>query len=101
MLQPITPVGSASLSASSTTGNVALVQPGGQSYTVWVYSLPGDDVAYIAFGTSSSVEATTSDIPIPPGVIVPFIVPALWTHVAAICASTETASLTFTSGHGA
>lgn len=100
MLQPITPVGSATLDATATTGSVALVQPGGQSFVVWVYSLPGDDVAYIAFG-ASDVEATTGDIPIPPGVIVPFVVPASWTYVAAICASTESASLTFTSGHGA
>lgn len=100
MLQPITPVGSATLDATASTGNVALVQAGGQSYTVWVYSLPADDVAYLAFG-ASDVEATAGGIPIPPGVIVPFVVPAGWTHVAAICASTETASLTFTSGHGA
>lgn len=97
MMNPFTPGGSAVLEATSTTGNVLLPTTGSQ---VLIYSPSANDAAFIAFGTASTVEAEVTDICIPPGFSRIFTIPAGTTYIAAICASTETATLYFTRGDG-
>lgn len=96
-LPPFTPAASASIDATDTTGNVALPPSGAQ---LLIYSPAANDAAFIAFGTASTVEAEVTDICIPPGFSRIFTIPDNTTYVAAICASTETATLYFTRGNG-
>jgi len=121
---PMTPrdQSTVSLTASGTTGNVALggsattTQGALQTTQIIVTSaattngLSGGTaaaVAYIRFGTSASVAATAPNgatpgsIPILPGSIQTFTIPTgYYTHVAAICPSTGAALLFFTQGYG-
>lgn len=94
MLNPFTPGASATLSASNTTGRVAL---GGSGFQVLIYSA-GSATTFIAFG-DSTVTATTSGIAIPSGFNRIFTIPAGATHVAGITAS-STATVYFTRGDG-
>lgn len=97
MMNPFTPGDSTSLDATDTTGSVALPTSGGMQ--VLIFAPAANDVAFIAFG-GSTVVATTADIAVPPGFNRIFTIPPGVTHVAAICDSTETASLFFTCGDG-
>lgn len=99
MLQPMTPVGSATLAATQATGSVALPGAGDAAFQVAVWSPAANDAAFIKFGTST-VEALVTDIAIGPGQRVVFTIPSTVTHVAAICGSGETATLYFTTGQG-
>lgn len=121
---PMTPrdQSTVSLAATSTTGNVAL---GGSATTTQgvlqttqiIVTSPATtnglsggtaaSIAYIRFGTSSAIAATAPNgatpgsIPILPGSIQTFTVPAsYYTHVAAITPSTGGATLFFTQGYG-
>ncbi len=92
---PLTPAGTASLSVSSVTSNVALAKA---TNTVMVTAPAGGAVCFIAFGTSA-VTAAVTDTPILPGSVQTFSVPGTATHVAGITAS-STQTLYFTSGEG-
>ena len=125
MMFPMTPrdQSTVSLAASSTTANVALggsaatTQGAMQTTQIIVTSaattngLSGGTaagIAYIRFGTSASIAATAPNgatpggIPILPGSIQTFTIPAsYYTHVAAITPTTGGALLFFTQGYGA
>nr|CRH05510.1 conserved protein of unknown function [Candidatus Magnetococcus massalia] len=91
-----TPGPTAALAATETTSRVAL--PGAGSQVRVVNS--SENMAFIQFG-DSAVEATTGAIPLPAGLVEVFSNPLNTnSHVAAICASGETASLYFTTGDG-
>lgn len=99
------PQGTANIAATTTSANVALPigcpPTGSERPQVRVYN-SGTTLAFIAFG-DSSVAATASSIPIPPGASIPvekFSVPFGATHVACILAS-GTGTVYFTSGFGA
>lgn len=97
MMNPFTPGATQSISVTATTGATAInTKSAGQ---VRIVSMPGSDTAYIAFGLNT-LEATTSDIPIPPESVVYFSVPQQASYVAAVCATDETATLVFTFGDG-
>lgn len=124
MMHPATPrdQSTVSLTASGTTGNVAL---GGSATTTegvlqtvqlivtsaaTTNGLSGGtaaSVAYLRFGTSSAVVAiapsgaTPGGLPILPGSIQTFTIPAsYYTHVAAITPATGGALLFFTQAYG-
>lgn len=84
----------ATLAATATSGNVALDQ---FSSAVRVHN-KGPNEAFIQFG-ASDVAASVSHMPIPAGTTAVFT-KGIATHVAGICAATETATLRFTSGEG-
>lgn len=88
------------LSASGTTGNVALPSRSSNgNQTIRIYNKGGTEV-FIRFGTDSTVVATTAtDIPIAPGEIEVQACPANFTYVAGITA-TGTATIYFTVGYG-
>lgn len=121
---PMTPrdQSTVSLAVTSTTGSVAL---GGSATTTQgvlqttqiIVTSPATTsglsggtaagIAYIRFGTSASVAATAPNgatpgsIPILPGSIQTFTIPAnVYTHVAAITPATGAALLFFTQGYG-
>lgn len=83
-----------SISASSTSARVALDQ---NSSAVRVYNA-GPGVAFITFG-GSSVTSTVNRLPVPVGAVEKFTKGGT-THVAAICAGADTATLRFTNGEG-
>lgn len=101
--QIFTPIAAtASLAVTTGTGNVSLGTSGfsNQSYSVRVVAPSDNDaVAFIKFGPSGVV-ATTGAMPILPGTIELFQIPAASTFVAAITGS-STATLYFTPGEGA
>lgn len=121
---PMTPrdQSTVSLAATSTTGNVALggsatTTLGALQSTQIIVTSPATtnglsggtaaSIAYIRFGTSSAIAATAPNgatpgsIPILPGSIQTFTVPAgYYTHVAAITPATGAATLFFTQGYG-
>lgn len=98
MMNPFTPGASTMLEATATTGNVAL--PAGGGMQVLIFAPAANDTVFIKFGTSSAVEAEVTDIAIPAGFNRIFTVPANATHVAGICAATETGDVYFTRGDG-
>lgn len=97
MLNPFTPGGSSTLSATDTSSSVALDTHGGMQ--VLIFSPAASDTVFIKFG-DSTVEATTADIAIGAGFNRVFTIPPGATHVAGICAATETATLHITRGDG-
>src|SRR6185369_15755175 len=96
-LNPMSPAGTVSLEVTNSSGNVAL-STAGPNAQVMITSAPGGAVAFVKFGSNSSVTATTSDTPILPGSIQVFSIGAA-TYVAGITGA-STATLYFTSGIG-
>lgn len=86
------------LALSTSTGNVAL--PGvGNGANVRVYNA-GTTAGFITFGTASTVTAAlATSMPIPPGAVEMFTLPAGITYVAGISAS-GAPTLYFTTGQG-
>jgi len=85
------------LSVSATTSRVAL-SSFGDGRNVRFFNR-GTKLCYLKFG-DSTVESTASAMPLPSGAIEIFEIGPEITHVAAICDSTETATLYATSGKG-
>lgn len=83
-----------SISATSTSASVAL-DP--NSSTVRVHN-KGPNEVFIRFG-DSTVISSAARMPVPVGAVNTFTKGAA-THVAAICAATETATVRFTNGEG-
>jgi hypothetical protein len=101
---PFTPkaAGTVNLSVSGTTGNVALSRTGPtgnyNGEQIMVTSAPSGAIAFIEFGTSSSVTAVAATgTPILPGAIMMFTVASDTTYVAAIGSA---GTLYFTAGMG-
>lgn len=95
-LTAFTPNGdTASLSATSVSGRVALARLGGSQILV---QNAGPAIAYIDWGDVTKT-ATVTDTPIPPGAMIILTIADDVTHVAAIT-SASTAALTFTPGNG-
>lgn len=102
---PFTPQasGTVNLSVTGTTGNVALPRTGASGLyngaQIMVTSAPAGTIAFIKFGTSSSVTAVAAtDTPILPGSIMVFTIASDTTYVAAI--GTSGTTLYFSSGQG-
>lgn len=95
-LAPFTPGASSTLSATTSTGRVALTRNG--SDQVLIFAPAANAAAFIKFGDSTVVAAVT-DIPIGPGFSRVFTVPKGATHVAGITGA-STATLYFTCGDG-
>lgn len=90
-----------SFSASASSANVALPSRSSNgNETIRVFN--GLSVtAFIKFGTSSSLAATTSaDVPIPSGQTEAFACPPDYTYVAAIPASSASGNVYFSIGKG-
>lgn len=98
-LAPISPAGTAKLSVTATTGRVARAKA--TTNQMRLATLPTDKTCYVALG-GSTVVATTSGIPVLPGIPFTITVPTdgSVSYVAAICAATETATLYITDGEG-
>lgn len=79
------PAAAVSLAVTSTTGNVALAGSGNQLLVKNV----GATECFLTVG-SSTVEATTANMSVPPGEIAVYTIPISATHVAAITASSTT-----------
>lgn len=90
-LAPFTPGATVSLAVTSSTGNVALGTGGDQ---VLISSAAGGNIAFIKFGTASSVIAATTDTPILPGTVQVLTLPPGSTYLAAIGSATTTLYLT-------
>ena len=91
------------ISATSSTSTTALTSPAKGLFQVRLYNA-GTKVVFVRFGTSGSVVAAITDIPIPPGALEVMSLEgntsAPITHIAAICAATETTTLYVTTGIG-
>ena len=94
--QTFGPIGTATLSASAVSSNVAL-PASGSNLTVLVTN-GGSVTSYVALGTSNSIVATTSSTPILAGASV-LLTQATNTYLAGITAN-GTVALTITSGTG-
>jgi hypothetical protein len=94
--QPFRHAGTAMLSASTTSANVALVG-GGDSLLI---TNAAATLAFVRFGADSAVAATTSDIPLLPNSRTILAVNSLIRYAAAILSS-GTGSVYFTRGDGA
>lgn len=94
-VNPISPAGTVSRTVTGSSANVALAKAANQ---VVVTSPSTNSIAFIAFGTSSSVTAAVTDTPILPGTVQVFSTGVNITYVAAI--GTAGTTLYFTSGEG-
>jgi hypothetical protein len=94
-MSAFTPQATATLSVTATSSNAALGGTGSQV----VFQNAGPNTAFVAFG-SSTVTATTAGFPVLNGQSLQLTRPADATHMAAICASTQTATLYATPGEG-
>lgn len=99
-----TPGPSGTIAATSTNQRIAL---SGSGANLYVYNESTDKVAYIAVGDSSvaavaqaATTGTTGSMAIGPRAYFVMGMGILATHVAAICASGDTAILRFTRGDG-
>ena len=102
MSNPFTPAAATvSRAATSTTANVALgTIPCLSGGTVRIYNA-GPNTAFIEFGGTSAIEAATAtSMPIPSGAIETFSRGPSVTHMAAICAASQTATVYATPGNG-
>mgnify|MGYP000151938848 FL=1 len=99
-LELFSPVGAtATLSATNTTGNVALTSIGTNvNRSVRVYNA-GTATVFLTFGNDSTITATTAGMPLPSGGIEVFQLGPNITYAAGITAS-GTATVYFTSGMG-
>lgn len=82
------------IAVTTTSTNIALADAGNHQM---VYN-DGSALAFLAFGTSS-VAATTSDMPIPTGAIMPILNSEHYTYAAALSTG-GTANLYLTAGRG-
>lgn len=91
------PGSTVTLSATQATASVAV--PGGTKSRrrIRVRIPAGDDTVFLAFG-GSGVTAALTDMPMHAGTTEYFTLLEGQTHVAAICASTETATVYITEG---
>lgn len=94
MASLFSPIATASLAVTTSTGRVALAA---DASSVRLYNA-GTATAFVKFG-DSSITAATTNMPIPAGVVETFRPPGGATHVAAITSS-GTATLYVTSGEG-
>ena len=92
--QSFTPAANASISVTTTTGNVAISGTGGTLRLANVTSVE----CFVKVG-ESTVVATTSDFSVPGNTVAFISVPNTATHVAAITAS-STATLRISRGDG-
>jgi P pilus assembly chaperone PapD len=102
-MSAIRPVGTVSLAATSTTGSVALTARGGGNSVV--VSNKGPNWVHVKFGDSNVTAAlpagaTAGDTPVGPGVQMTLRRDDGNTHMAAICAAGETATVWATGGEG-
>lgn len=100
-MNPFAPTGATvSRAATSTTASVAITSAAlGQGGTCVRLHNIGPNIAFVKFGVSG-VEAAATDLPIPVGVVEVFAIGPLVTHMAAICASGQTATVYCTPGQG-
>lgn len=96
MLNPFTPGSTVTLSASGTTGRVAL--PATRGNQIRIANPAGGQIVFVKFG-DSTVTAAVTDTPVLVGATDIFTVPTGMTHVAGIT-STSTATVYFTAGDG-
>ena len=94
-VSPFRPVGTTSISATSSSSNALLVM-GGDTVVV---TNPSASLVYVRFGADSTVSASTSDMPILPNSRVILAVNSLITHVAAITPS-GSGTILFSTGDG-
>lgn len=94
-MNPFTAGPTVSRTVTGTTAQVALGKPTNQ---VRVVSASGGTIAFIKFGSDSTVTASVTDLPILPGAIEVFSIATTQTNVAAI--GTSGTTLYFTSGEG-
>lgn len=94
-MNPFTAGPTVSRTVTGSTAQVALGKPTNQ---VMVTSPSGGAIAFIKFGSDSTVTAAVTDIPILPGTIQIFSIATTQTNVAAI--GTSGTTLYFTSGEG-
>lgn len=94
-VSPFRPTGTVSLSATTTSGNVPLLG-GGDSVVV---TNATSAVAYVRFGTDSSVTASASDMPILPSTHAMLCINPLVSYGAGVLTS-GSGSLLFTRGDG-
>jgi len=88
-----------SVTSTSSNGQLSAVPASSGALQARVYN-SGPNTAFVQFGADNTVTATANKMPIPAGNTEVFSVGnALW--VAAICASTQTATLYVTPGRGA
>lgn len=98
--EPFTPTttGTVSRSITGTSANVALAKTS-VPQTIMVTAPPANAIAFIEFGTASTVSAVAATgTPILPGAIMVFSVGPDISYVAAI--GTSGSTLYFTCGHG-
>lgn len=94
-MSAFTPGPTVTLSATATSSSSALSGTGSQV----VFQNAGPNTVFVTFG-SSTVTATTANFPVLNGQSLQLTRPADSTHVAAICAATQTATLYVTPGEG-
>lgn len=94
--QPFRPAGTAQLAASTTSSNV-LLNGGGEAVLVYNAS---SAVAFIQFGVGSSLQATSQDMPVPPGTRMLVHVGGPFVTAAAAALSAGTGIVYFTRGDG-
>ena len=88
------------VAATSTTGNVSLgALPSPDGGTVRVYNA-GPNTAFIEFGISTIEAVAATSVPVPSGAIETFSRGPSVTHMAAICAASQTATVYATPGNG-
>lgn len=90
-LAPFTPGETVSRTVTSSTANVALGKGGDQ---VLIQGVAGGNIAFIKFGTDSTVTAAVTDTPILPGVPYYLTLPTGSTYIAAIGSATTTLYIT-------
>lgn len=105
-LQAFSPIGdTVGVAVTSATATEAMTDTGNNSSPNVMIFNSGPNTAFVNFGDSSVTATLTDadndgDMPIPSGFMGTFDVPGLSTHIAAICASNETATLFVTRGQG-
>ena len=94
-ITPFRPTGTASLSAGTTSSNVALAG-GGESVVV---TNTAASLAYVRFGADQTVAATNADMPVLPNTRVMLSVNSLIAYAAAIL-TTGSGTVLFSRGDG-
>jgi len=88
-----------SISATSTSASVTLDSVGAAAENLRVFNA-GPNTVFITWGVGSATATTTTNLPIPAGGVENFFKGPGADTVAAICASTQTATVYFTPGEG-
>lgn len=96
---PFKPASATSVAALSATSTSSRVQLAGAGEQCWIANA-GPNNARIRFGTSSVTALSTDQIILANSDRVITLPDNFGNYVAAICAATETASLTFVMGNG-